>query len=115
MSSSVQIISENDRPVFAVIPYAEYEEMQRRLAIIAEKEPDQVSVPLDVAELNVLKGFSLIKAWRLYLKKTQKEIAAALGITQSAFSQIEKSDSNHVETLARIAEVFGISVAQLTD
>ena len=74
---------------------------------------EQISIPLDVAELNVLKGYSLVKAWRLYLKKTQKEVATALGITQSAFSQIEKSDSNHFETLCKIANFFGIAVEQL--
>ena len=33
-------------------------------------------------------------------------MAAALGITQSAFSQIEKSNSNHTETLLKIANYF---------
>ncbi len=74
---------------------------------------ERVTFPLDVAEMNVLQGYSLVKAWRIYLKKTQKEVAAALGITQSAFSQIEKSNSNHKETLLKIANYFGISIEQL--
>lgn len=74
---------------------------------------ERVTFPLDVAEMNVLQGYSLVKAWRIYLKKTQKEVAAALGITQSAFSQIEKSKSNHTETLLKIANYFGISIEQL--
>ena len=112
METSVQFITENNQPAFAVIPYAEYEEMRRRLEI-AEKKSEQVTFPLDVAEMNVLQGYSLVKAWRIYLKKTQKEVAAALGITQSAFSQIEKSNSNHTETLLKIANYFGISIEQL--
>ncbi len=76
---------------------------------------ESILIPLGVAELNILKGFSLVKAWRLYLKKTQKEAALALGITQSAFSQIEKSNSNHYETLCKIADCFGIQVEQLEE
>lgn len=110
---SVQIITENSRPAFAVIPYAEYEEMQRKLAI-AGKRDEKTTLPLDVAEMHVMEGYSLIKAWRLYLKKTQRETAGALGITQGAFSQMEKSPTNQQETLRKIAAVFGISPSQLT-
>ncbi|MBQ2335118.1 MAG: helix-turn-helix transcriptional regulator [Victivallales bacterium] len=51
--------------------------------------------------MNALKGYSLIKAWRIYRGKTQSELAAAMGITQGAFSQIEKSARNQTETLRR--------------
>lgn len=110
---NVQIITENNKPLFAVIPFAEYEEMQRKLAI-AQKKDEKITVPLDVAEMHVIEGFSLIKAWRIYLKKTQREVAHAMGITQGAFSQMEKSQTNQRETLQKIAAVFGISPMQLT-
>lgn len=87
--------------------------MQRKLAI-AEKRDEKVSFPLEVAEMNTLKGYSLIKAWRIYKGKTQKELAEALGITQSAFSQIEKNETNQAETLRKVAGVLGVAVEQLT-
>jgi prevent-host-death family protein len=113
MIANVQIISENNRPVFAVIPFAEFEKIQRKLAI-AEKKDERISFPLEVAEMNTLKGYSLIKAWRIYKNKTQKELAAALGITQSAFSQIEKNETNQTETLRKVAGVLGVHVEQLS-
>ena len=110
---NVQIITENERPVFAVIPYAEYETLRRKLAV-AEKKDERVAVPLDVAEMHVLQGFSLMKAWRIYLKKTQREVAEALGVTQGAYSQMEKSSTNQWETLRKVAVVFGVKPEQLT-
>lgn len=114
MPTNVQLIMNDCEPAYAVIPYDEYQQMRRRL-VLAEKNDENVMLPLDVAEMNVLKGFSLVKAWRVYLKKTQKEAAAALGITQSAFSQIEKADSNHPETIRKIANIFGILPEQLME
>ena len=109
----VQIIKANNVPAFAVIPFAQYEEMRRRLAV-AENRDSRISFPLEVAEMNALKGYSLIKAWRIYRGKTQKELAAALGITQGAFSQIEKNTHNQNETLRRVAAVLDVSPEQLT-
>lgn len=113
MIANVQIIKENDVPAFAVIPFAQYEEMRRRLAI-AENLDAKVRFPLEVAEMIALKGYNLIKAWRIYRGKTQKEIAASLGITQGAFSQIERSARNQSETLRRVAAVLDIRPEQLT-
>lgn len=113
MITNVQIINENNRPAFAVIPIAEFEKIQRRLAI-AEKQDEKFSFPLEVAEMNTLRGYSLIKAWRIYRKKTQKELADQLGITQSAFSQIEKSEAPHAETLRKVAAVLDVEPGQLT-
>lgn len=81
---------------------------------IAQKKDEKITVPLDVAEMHVIEGFSLIKAWRIYQKKTQREVAQTMGITQGAFSQMEKSQTNQRETLQKIAAVFGISPMQLT-
>ena len=55
--------------------------------------PD-VTFPIEVAEMHAVKKYSLIKAWRIFKKKTQKEMAQAMGITQGAFSQIEKNANN---------------------
>ncbi|MDO4574259.1 MAG: helix-turn-helix transcriptional regulator [Planctomycetia bacterium] len=107
-----QIIKSGDQPLFAVIPYEEYEQMRRQLAI-ARRRKDNVSIPLDVAEKHLLEGVPLIRAWRLYLRKTQTEMAAAIGITQSAYSQMENAEKNHGETLEKIATALGIQPGQL--
>ena len=69
--------------------------------------------PIEVAEMHAVKNYSLINAWRIFKKKTQKEIAQAMGITQGAFSQIENNATNQAKTLNRVAEVLDISVEQL--
>ncbi|MDO4585514.1 MAG: helix-turn-helix transcriptional regulator [Planctomycetia bacterium] len=110
---STQIIKSNGKPVFAVLPYEEYRQMRRRLTI-AQKRDEKVSIPLDVAEKHLLEGVPLIRAWRIYLGKTQKELAAAIGVSQSAWSQMENSEKNHAETLEKIAVALGIQPEQLT-
>jgi len=64
--------------------------------------------------MNALKGYSLINAWRICRGKTQSELTAALGITQGAFSQIEKSARNQGETLRRIAAALNVKPEPLT-
>lgn len=113
MNNNIQYIKVNEIPAFVVIPYAEYEEMQRKIAVADSKDND-VKFPLAVAEMNALKGYSLIKSWRIFKGKTQKEMAEAMGITQGAFSQIEKSAHNQAETLRKISKILDVSPEQLT-
>ncbi len=68
---------------------------------------------VDANDCNGSVGISTVKAWRIYLHKTQKEMAAALHITQGAFSQMEKSDHNQAVTLERIAKGLNIQPEQL--
>ena len=69
---NVQIIKVNDAPAFAVIPYEEYESMCRKLTV-AENLDSKIKFPIEVTEMHAIKGYSLIKSWRIYRKKTQKE------------------------------------------
>ncbi len=89
-----------------------------RLSDCFERTQDEIDskikFPFAVTEMNLIKGYSLIKAWRIYRGKTQKELAAALGITQSAFSQIEKSEHNQKETLRKVAAVLEVEPEHLT-
>lgn len=110
---NVQVIKVNNVPAFAVIPFDEYENMCRRLTV-AENLDAKIKFPLEVSEMHALKGYSLIKSWRIYRKKTQKEMAELLGITQGAFSQIEKSTRNQMETLRKVAAILDVKVEHLT-
>lgn len=113
MIRDVQTINVNGIPAFAVIPIEEYEKMQRLLKV-AENLDSKIKFPLEVSEMHALKGYSLIKAWRIYRGKTQKEIASQMGITQGAFSQIEKSSHNQYETLHKVAAILDVQVEHLT-
>ena len=59
--------------------------------------------PQEVVEANVVRGDSLLKAWRA-------------GMSQPAYAKLEKPDANpRTATLRKIARALGISFEQLTD
>jgi DNA-binding XRE family transcriptional regulator len=105
--TNIQIIEQNGKPAFAVIPYDLY------LKLL----PDEtVSIPHEVVGLVVKKGMNLIKAWRAYLGMTQAEVAKKAGISQAALSQMEKSENKlRTATLEKLARVMDLSVEQLKD
>jgi DNA-binding XRE family transcriptional regulator len=80
--------------------------------------PDESDVwfPQEVVEANVVRGDSLLKAWREHLGLTQAEVARRAGMSQPAYAKLEKPDANpRTATLRKIARALGISLEQLTD
>jgi HicA toxin of bacterial toxin-antitoxin, len=71
-----QVIKQDDKPAFAVIPWDVYQELVKNYI------PDESDVwfPQEVVEANVVRGDSLLKAWREYLGLTQAEVAKRAGI-----------------------------------
>ena len=63
--TDVQIIKEDGKPAFAVIPYEEY------LRLLPQD--DDVIVPHEVVGLIIKKGMNLVKAWRTHLGLTQRD------------------------------------------
>ena len=81
--TAVQIIKQDDKPMFAVIPYEQY------LTLIQSADED-VYLPNEVVGLQIEKGLSLIAAWRHYKSLSQLQLADLMGISQPAIAQIEK-------------------------
>ena len=105
--TNIQIIEQNGKPAFAVIPYDEY------LKLLPDED---VTIPHEVVRLVVKKGMNLVKAWRAYLDMTQTEVAKKSGISQAALSQMEKSENKlRTATLEKLARVMDLSVEQLKD
>jgi DNA-binding XRE family transcriptional regulator len=100
-----QVIKENGKPAFAVIPYEEF------LRLI-EPEP---TIPHEVVSMTIRDGLSLIAAWRKYLGLSQVEVAKRMGITQAALSQIEHAEKNKPKTLKQIAQALNLTLDQLHD
>ncbi|MFH1156913.1 MAG: helix-turn-helix transcriptional regulator [Pseudomonadota bacterium] len=64
----------------------------------------------------VKKRYNTVKAWRVHLGLTQKEVAKRAGISQAALSQMEKNENTlRNATLEKLAGALGLSVKQLTD
>ncbi|MBC8548232.1 MAG: helix-turn-helix transcriptional regulator [Candidatus Brocadiales bacterium] len=101
----LQIIKENGKPAFAVIPYNEF-------LRLVEPEP---TIPHEVVSMTIREGFSLITAWRKYLGLSQTEVAKRMGITQAGLSQIENSDRHKPGTLKQIAKALDLTLEQLQD
>lgn len=112
MAINVQIITQNNLPAFAVIPFADYQRLIKQSE--EKKYDDNLTIPNDVVNMYFSEKCSLIKAWRIYLKKTQREVAEALGIGQSAFAQIEKSKKCQKATFSKVAVALGVEPGQLT-
>ncbi|MBU0676174.1 MAG: helix-turn-helix domain-containing protein [Proteobacteria bacterium] len=107
-----QIIIQNGKPAFAVIPWDSY---QKLLHNQAEADESDVWFPNEVVKANV-RGETLVKAWRGYFKLTQKELAEKAGMKQSALARLENGNSNpRKATLKKIAEALGIELDQLFD
>ena len=107
-----QIISQNGKPAFAVVPWDEY---QKLLNNQIEIEDEDVWFPNEVVKANA-RGDSLIKAWREYFGLTQAELAKRIGMQQSSLARLEKSDANpRKATLIKLAQAMDLSIEQLID
>lgn len=103
-----QIITGPDgNPLFVLVPYDQY--------MAASERPDEdVTLPNEVVKLAVLEDKGIVRAWREHLGLTQGEAAKRLGITQSAYGQMERRKGGlRYATRQRLAEAFGIEPEQL--
>lgn len=109
--TNVQIIEQGGKPLFAVIPYADY--LAAFGNAVVSKATVEDTVPHEVMRYVLREDYSLARAWREYLGFTQEMVAAKMGITQSALAQIEMSSKPRKATRQKLAEALGISVEQL--
>lgn len=102
--TSIQVITGPDgKPAFVVIPYADY---------IAERGAEHGMIPHAVVSRTV-DGVTPVRAWREHLGLTQADVAARLGITQSAYAQQEGSERLRRASREKIAAALGIGASQL--
>ncbi|HFW3087558.1 TPA: helix-turn-helix domain-containing protein [Salmonella enterica subsp. enterica serovar Reading] len=78
-------------------------------------EYDDEVIPHDVVSIMVDEDVSLLAAWRIYRRMTQKEVAELLGVKQSAVSQFEKVEIPRKTTLEKLAEIYDCHIGQLAD
>ncbi|MAT95574.1 MAG: hypothetical protein CL608_00280 [Anaerolineaceae bacterium] len=72
------------------------------------------SIPQAVVEKHILENMSLVCAWREHLGLAQQEVAQKMGVSQSAYSQMEKAEANlRQATINKIARALGILPEQL--
>ena len=123
MTKPQVIFDDGGNPVFAVIPWLEYERLATSSAeadlsdaelydhAVAEGEE---SFPIAVVD-RLLAGENAVRVYRGYRGITQKQLADATGIKASHLARIEKGQRiGSTKTLAAIAEALRIEVDALT-
>jgi len=99
------ILGEDGKPAFVVVPYTQFRRMSGGFT--------PGTVPNAVVNAVFDGSVSASKAWREYLRLTQAEVAAKMGVSQAAFAQIEAAKRPRKATLANIAAALGLEVGQL--
>jgi predicted transcriptional regulator len=98
------ILGEDGTPAFVVVPYAQFQRMRGFTA---------GTVPNEVVGMVFDNGMSVVRAWREYLRLTQAEVAARMGVSQAAFAQTEAAKRPRKATLAKVAEAMGLEAEQI--
>ena len=102
--TNTQLINGPDgKPAFVVMPYADY---------IQAYSQDRDLIPHEAGSATV-DGTTPVRAWREYLKLTQAEVAARIGISQPSYAKQEASDTLRRPTIGKIAKALGVAVEQL--
>lgn len=100
-------------PAFVVIPYDDYLDLTNKRRP-PKKSNESDYIPHEVVEKTIMDNKSIVRSWREHLQLTQREMGKRMGISQGAYSQMEKPKANlKPETLTRIANAMGIDVGQL--
>ena len=98
------ILGADGAPAFVVVPYADF---------IARFEQSGDLVPDTVVKLAFDDGMAPAKAWRTHMLLTQAEVAERMGVTQSAYAQLESSAKLRKSSREKIAAALGVSPKQL--
>ncbi len=94
-------------PAYVVLPIDEY------LALTAQKSNVEKLVPSPVVNMVFDNDWTPARAWREHLKLTQAVVAERMGVTQSAYAQLEASKKIRKSSRVKIANALGISQEQL--
>ena len=119
---NVQILTSEEKPTFAVIPYDDFvdilqkledlediraaDETKRRIVNGEETTPASVVYAL-------LDGENPIRVWRDYRKLSQHELADAIGISKAHMLQIESGTRSGKQYYDKITSILDIDAEDL--
>lgn len=81
--TEAQIIRQDGKPVFAVLPIAQY------AALLNRQGDKRATLTHAVVKWNVQDGERLLKAWRRWLGLSRAELAERAGVTQAQIARFE--------------------------
>ncbi|MWQ00548.1 helix-turn-helix transcriptional regulator, partial [Glaesserella parasuis] len=101
--SNLQYIRDNSgKPLFVILPMAEYEKLvevdeygfrieeddeEWESLPYEQSDNDDTLTPFDVVKIKHENNVNLLGAWRIYRNLSQQEVADKVGISQGAISQ----------------------------
>lgn len=120
---NVQLIEKDGHPVFAVIPYDEYQELLSKTRVNQEyPELDKVMAAVDAGEETfplefvekLIETDSKLREWRKYRRMTQIELAETATLSQSAIASIESGKRiPHMDTAKKLAHALKCDIDDL--
>ena len=121
---SVQIIKQDDKPEWAVIPYETYLELVEKAEILLDIQDydsakasllrgDDELIPSEIVYA-ILDGDNAIKVWREFRQMSQQELAEKAGISIPYLSQLETNKrTGSIEVLSAIAKTLDVSIENI--
>jgi len=122
---SIQIIEKAGKPEYAVIPYAEYQELlemaqesgdirDAELAMAEISAGEDESIPADIARRLISGAEHPLKVWREYRGFTQEGLGKEAGIGKSYVCQIEAgTKTGSTKVLKALGRALQIEVDDL--
>jgi len=105
LTNKVQIIQNQDnQPIFAVVPWHDYLDLTGQFEAL---------IPNEVVGFIMQDNLTPVAAWRKYKGVSQADIAAKIGVSQSAYAQMEAAKNPRQSTLIKIANALNIDVTML--
>lgn len=122
---TLQIIKQNDKPEWAVIPYEMYLELVEKAEMfqdIQDYDTAKLTQELGTEELipaevinAILDGENAIKVWREYRGLSQTELATRAGISVPYLSQLETNKrEGSLRVLSALAEALNVTLDLIT-
>jgi DNA-binding XRE family transcriptional regulator len=120
---SVQIIERDGKPLYAVIPFEDYESLllaartagedQDISAIRASIDAGEETYPLEFVE-KLIETDSKLREWRKYRGMTQLQLAEKAALSQGAIATIERGKRTpNMETARRLASTLQCDIDDL--
>lgn len=120
---SVQVITKDGQPEWAVLPYPEYEALVEAAEMLADIQAyDEAKARIAAGEeiipaevtFALLNGDNPLAVWRKHRSLTQQALAEQAGISKAYLSQLEAGKrQGAAEVLARLARALRVDVDDL--
>ena len=121
---TVQVITQNEKPEWAVIPYETYLQLVEKAEMLEDiqdydivkaalERGDDELIPAEVVNA-ILDGENGIKVWREFRGISQTDLAQQVGISIPYLSQLETNKrKGSLDVLSTIARVLKVSLESI--